>query len=44
MNENCIMPEEPYCPCCPYGYIYYPEDGDGTFCEWICTREENEEC
>ena len=42
MNENCIMPEQPYCPCCQYGYIYYPEDGDGTECEWICLRESEE--
>jgi hypothetical protein len=26
MNENCIMPEQPYCPACKYGVITYPED------------------
>ena len=40
-NNKCIMLEQPYCPCCPHGYISYKdEDYDGyeppTKCEWYC--------
>lgn len=41
-DNNCIMPEMPYCPACEYGHIVYKdEDYDGieppTECEWVCT-------
>ena len=41
-NDKCIMPEMPYCPACPHGYIAYPDDVEtysdleGSSCEWIC--------
>lgn len=41
-NDKCIMPEMPYCPACPHGYIVYPDnvetsrDLEGCSCEWIC--------
>lgn len=31
----CIMPEQPYCPACKYGYICMDETSD-TDAEWIC--------
>ena len=37
MNDECIMPECPYCPSCPYGYIYQNEDWEEDRTEWICT-------
>lgn len=43
--SNCIMPECPYCPACPYGVIIYPESVetyedtlDSEF-EEICTYQ-----
>lgn len=41
--EKCIMPEQPYCPACEYGYIVYPEDADSIYgdCEWYCLYEPN---
>ena len=42
MNDKCIMPEMPYCPACPHGYISYSDDIEtysdleGCSCEWIC--------
>lgn len=41
---SCIMPEQPYCPCCRYGYLFYPEwveSYDDTlgilgYSEWHC--------
>lgn len=46
MNQRCIMPEEPYCPGCPYGREVIPE-----WCEtyddlyyadvrWLCTLQD----
>lgn len=46
---NCIMPEMPYCPACPCGYVKYPDwvedynDIPNCECEWICTLVEGEE-
>lgn len=37
----CIMPEQPYCPACHYGYIVYDENDD-TYCEWNCLLTEEE--
>ena len=37
----CIMPEQPYCPACHYGYIVYDENDD-THCEWNCLLTEEE--
>lgn len=34
----CIMPEQPYCPACEYGYIHQ-DFYDDEFCEWICLLE-----
>ena len=34
MNDKCIMPEMPYCPVCPHGYIV--ADFDEEDVEWIC--------
>ena len=38
---KCIMPEQPYCPACHYGYIIYDENDD-THCEWNCLLTEEE--
>lgn len=38
----CIMPEQPYCPCCDYGLIVSSFDDSDEFCEWICTLSEKE--
>lgn len=35
-NDNCIMPEMPYCPACEYGCIVPDEESDNTFTEWVC--------
>jgi hypothetical protein len=46
-TDNCIMPEMPYCPCCPYGNVFYPEGFDfeeGVEVEWICMLEKEKEC
>lgn len=37
----CIMPEQPYCLACRYGYIVYDENDD-THCEWNCLLTEEE--
>lgn len=45
MNEKCIMPEMPYCPCCRYGLIIYPEDTNNIYDsdpEWVCMLESEE--
>lgn len=47
-NINCIMPEEPYCPSCKYGYIAYADEDYGspeppTSCEWICLLKNDKE-
>ena len=36
---NCIMPEQPYCPACKYGYIEYV-DGSDTDTIWHCLLED----
>ena len=42
ISQNyCIMPEQPYCPACHYGYIVYNEN-DNTHCEWNCLLTEEE--
>ena len=47
-DDNCIMPEMPYCPDCPHGLILYPEwvetyeDTLDFSCEWICLLKESE--
>jgi hypothetical protein len=42
ISQNyCIMPEQPYCPVCHYGYIVYDENDD-THCEWNCLLTEEE--
>lgn len=38
-DENCIMPENPYCPYCQYGYIEYPDPEDDTTTIWHCLRD-----
>ena len=35
-NDNCIMPEMPYCPCCQYGSVIYDEESDTATTEWVC--------
>lgn len=48
-NNKCIMPEMPYCPACPHGYVAYPddvetyEDTQGCSCEWVCMLDNEEE-
>lgn len=41
MNNRCIMPEMPYCPCCRYGLVDCHID-DPAFSEWICLLESME--
>lgn len=42
-HPNCIMPEMPYCPCCPHGIISYPEETypgeEGIFTDWNCALD-----
>lgn len=40
MSKNCIMPENPYCPACMYGYIVQ-DFNDDTSCEWHCLAPTN---
>lgn len=42
-EQYCIMPEMPYCPACPFGYIEQPLY-DNANCEWhcLCTKEKYE--
>ena len=52
MTETpCIMPEQPYCPACPFGHIT-PDNDDQAFpdvlfgnCHWdcLCTQKAYEE-
>ena len=42
-RRPCLMPEMPYCPCCPKGYVYisedeacFPDDIGGQTTEWRC--------
>jgi len=46
MNEKCIMPEMPYCPCCEHGLIIYPEDVnsiEGCDTQWVCLLKDKNE-
>ena len=38
----CIMPEQPYCPACHYGFITKTFDDPDEFCEWHCRLTEEE--
>lgn len=38
----CIMPEQPYCPCCRYGLMLHSFEDSDEFCEWVCTLSEKE--
>ena len=35
-QENCIMPEMPYCPTCKYGSVVHDEESDAETTEWVC--------
>lgn len=36
----CIMPEQPYCPCCEFGFITHNFEDSDEFCEWVCLLTE----
>ena len=36
----CIMPEQPYCPCCDFGLILHSFEDSDEFCEWVCLLTE----
>lgn len=41
INNDCIMPECPYCPACKYGLIIYPDEAydfpdEDIQTEWRC--------
>lgn len=39
-NDDCITPEMPYFPSCPYGLVIFPEDAyprESIYTEWVCT-------
>lgn len=36
----CIMPEQPYCPCCDFGLMLHSFEDSDEFCEWICLLTE----
>ena len=45
--KPCIIPDEPYCPCCNHGLVTYSDDeieyalyhgGYCDSCEWVCTN------
>lgn len=36
----CIMPEQPYCPCCDFGFICHTFEDSDEFCEWVCLLTE----
>ena len=46
-RKPCIMPDEPYCPCCKHGRVTYSDDeieyalyhgGYCDTCEWVCNN------
>ena len=47
MNKHdgkCVMPDMPYCPCCEYSVIVYPEGATNIYDDdpqWICTLKDN---
>lgn len=41
MRNKCIMPNQPYCPACMYGYIY--ESPESEDCEWHCLAPINKD-
>ena len=40
MDKLCIMPEQPYCPICPFGYCPI-EEGTLEYYDWVCTLTED---
>ena len=40
MDKLCIMPEQPYCPICPFGYCPIEEE-TLEYYDWVCTLTED---
>ena len=41
VSQNyCIMPEQPYCPCCDFGLMLHSFEDSDEFCEWVCLLTE----
>lgn len=38
-ENNCIMPEQPYCPCCKYGFVEPKEYYTYGLVEWHCNYD-----